>query len=113
MLGWALLVLGVLGLVLPFLQGFLFLALGVYVLRDQHIWAADRWAWVARKWPGAVGAVEGLDAKVTERVAGWGAGMMAPLILTCSPSLRGIRWPSGMSSVPSGRRVLPLAKGMS
>ena len=39
-LGWAMLVLGVLGLVLPFLQGFLFLAFGVFVLRDQHIWAA-------------------------------------------------------------------------
>ena len=41
--GWCLLVLGVLGMVLPFLQGFLFLVLGVFVLRDQHIWAARRW----------------------------------------------------------------------
>ena len=78
-LGWSLLVLGVIGLVLPFLQGFLFLALGVYVLRDQHIWAADRWAWVARKWPGAVESVEALDAKMTARVAGWGTGLRRAL----------------------------------
>lgn len=72
-LGWFFIVLGVLGLVLPFLQGFLFLALGVFVLRDQHVWAADRWAWLARKWPGAVGSVEALEVRMSARVAGWGA----------------------------------------
>ncbi len=71
-LGWFLIVLGVLGLVLPFLQGFLFLALGVFVLRDQHIWAADRWAWLARKWPDAVAKVERMEASLSQRLAGWG-----------------------------------------
>ena len=71
-LGWSFMVLGVLGCVLPFLQGFLFLALGLFVLRDQYLWAADRWAWVARRWPGAVAKVEELERGMSARVAGWG-----------------------------------------
>jgi hypothetical protein len=68
--GWTLLVLGVLGLVLPFLQGFLFLALGVFILRDQHIWAAQRWGWVAGRWPQHVGKVESMEASLLRRLAG-------------------------------------------
>ncbi|WP_338663706.1 PGPGW domain-containing protein [Pararoseomonas sp. SCSIO 73927] len=71
-LGLFFIVLGVLGLVLPFLQGFLFLALGIFVLRDQYIWAANRWAWVAGRWPGAVSRIESLETSLNERVAGWG-----------------------------------------
>ena len=67
-MGWALLVLGVLGLVLPFLQGFLFLAFGVFVLRDQHIWAARRWAWVAGRWPQMVGRLEALETRLAARL---------------------------------------------
>ncbi len=68
--GWALLVLGVLGLVLPFLQGFLFLALGVFILRDQHIWAARRWGWVAGRWPQHVAKVEAMEGSLIRRLAG-------------------------------------------
>ena len=74
-LGWFFMVLGVLGLVLPFLQGFLFLALGVFVLRDQYMWAANRWAWVQGRWPGAVAKIEALEVSMSARVAGWGAGL--------------------------------------
>jgi hypothetical protein len=65
-----LLVLGALGLVLPFLQGFLFLVLGVFVLRDQHIWAAQRWGWVAGRWPQHVDKVEAMEASLLRRMAG-------------------------------------------
>ena len=65
--GWAMLVLGVLGLVLPFLQGFLFLAFGVFVLRDQHIWAARRWCWVAGRWPNMVTKLEAMEASMAAR----------------------------------------------
>ena len=68
--GWSLLVLGVLGLVLPFLQGFLFLALGVFVLRDQHIWAARRWSWVQGRWPQHVAKIEEMEASLGRRMAG-------------------------------------------
>ncbi len=52
--GVSLLGLGVLGLVLPFLQGFLFLALGLFVLRHQYMWAHRGMGWVESRWPGAV-----------------------------------------------------------
>lgn len=68
--GWSLLGLGVLGLVLPFLQGFLFLALGVFILRDQHIWAAQRWSWVQERWPQHVAKVEEMEAGLGRRLAG-------------------------------------------
>ena len=74
-LGWGFIVLGVLGCILPFLQGFLFLALGVFVLRDQYLWAANRWAWVQGRWPGAVSKIEALEVSMSARVAGWGAGL--------------------------------------
>lgn len=70
--GWAFLVLGVLGLVLPFLQGFLFLALGVFILRDQHIWAARRWSWVQGRWPQHVAKVEEMEAGLGRRLVGAG-----------------------------------------
>ena len=67
-MGWAMLALGVLGLVLPFLQGFLFLAFGVFVLRDQHVWAARRWAWVAGRWPQMVGKLEAMEISMAARM---------------------------------------------
>ena len=65
--GLAMLVLGVLGLVLPFLQGFLFLAFGVFVLRDQHVWAARRWGWVAGRWPDMVTKLEAMETSMAAR----------------------------------------------
>ena len=72
-MGWSLIVLGILGTVLPFLQGFLFMAAGLFVLRDQHIWAARRWQWLAGRWPQHVGRIEALEARVAARFAGWRA----------------------------------------
>jgi hypothetical protein len=66
--GLALLVLGALGLVLPILQGGLFLALGLFVLRDQYGWAHRGMAWTRRRWPGATRAVEAMEA----RLIAWG-----------------------------------------
>jgi len=71
--GWSLLLLGGLGLVLPFLQGFLFLALGVFLLRDQHIWAARRWGLVAGRWPQHVARIEEMEARLSRRAAAAGA----------------------------------------
>ncbi len=62
-LGIALLFLGVIGLVLPFLQGFLFLALGTFVLRDQYAWAHRGMEWIRGKWPNVVPAIEAREAK--------------------------------------------------
>ena len=62
--GWSLMGLGVLGLVLPFLQGFLFLALGLFVLRHQYLWAHRGTGWVASRWPGTVARVEAMEEQL-------------------------------------------------
>ena len=66
--GWSLLGLGVLGLVLPFLQGFLFLALGTFVLRHQYLWAHRSMGWIEGRWPRTVAQVEGMEASLIRRV---------------------------------------------
>lgn len=66
--GLSLLVLGVLGLVLPILQGVLFLALGLFVLRDQYGWANRGMARLRAKWPRQIEGVEALEG----RMIGWG-----------------------------------------
>jgi|GEM_PF-469280 len=65
--GWSLMGLGVLGLVLPFLQGILFLALGTFVLRHQYVWAHRGMGWMAARWPGQVAKVEGMEARLVHR----------------------------------------------
>jgi hypothetical protein len=66
--GLGLLVLGLLGLVLPILQGVLFLALGLFVLRDQYGWARRGMAKLEARWPKQVTQVEALEA----RLIAWG-----------------------------------------
>lgn len=65
--GFSLLGLGAIGLVLPFLQGFLFLALGLFVLRHQYLWAHRGMAWLEGRWPGAVLKAEDYE----NRTIGW------------------------------------------
>lgn len=67
--GWSLLGLGTLGLVLPFLQGFLFLALGVFVLRHQYLWAHRGMGWIESRWPDAVGKVEQMERRLVARTS--------------------------------------------
>ncbi|WP_237214312.1 PGPGW domain-containing protein [Falsiroseomonas oryziterrae] len=77
--GWCLIVLGVFGTVLPFLQGFLFLVLGTFVLRHQYLWAHRGLGWVESRWPDAVAKVEGMEARLIERVRGGGRRIRATL----------------------------------
>ena len=62
--GFGLLGLGVLGLVLPILQGILFLALGLFVLRDQYDWVRDGMARLRARWPRQVDGVEAMEARL-------------------------------------------------
>jgi hypothetical protein len=62
--GFGLLGLGVLGLILPFLQGFLFIALGLFILRDQYDWARDAMAKLRARWPRQVDGVESMEARL-------------------------------------------------
>jgi uncharacterized membrane protein YbaN (DUF454 family) len=49
--GWCFIVLGILGLVLPILQGILFLLVGLYLLSDDSPWAARVLHRVRKKFP--------------------------------------------------------------
>ena len=73
--GFSLLLLGALGTVLPVLQGALFIALGLFVLRHQYSWAHRGMAWAQARWPGAVAQVEGMEA----RLIAWGRRQAARL----------------------------------
>ncbi|MCB4821965.1 hypothetical protein [Roseicella aerolata] len=65
--GFGLIGLGVLGTVLPILQGILFMALGLFVLRDQYDWARQGMTKLHARWPRQVEGVEALEA----RMIGW------------------------------------------
>jgi hypothetical protein len=62
--GFGLLGLGLLGLVLPILQGVLFLALGLFVLRDQYDWAREGMAKLRTRWPRQVEGVEAMEGRL-------------------------------------------------
>ena len=62
--GFGLLGLGLLGLVLPILQGLLFLALGLFVLRDQYDWAREGMAKLRARWPRQVDGVEAMEGRL-------------------------------------------------
>lgn len=50
-LGWAFIVLGALGLFLPFLQGILFLAIGFALIAPESPWAQDKLERLRRRYP--------------------------------------------------------------
>jgi hypothetical protein len=77
--GWSFMVLGVFGTVLPFLQGFLFLALGTFILRHQYLWAHRGLGWIESRWPDAVAKVEGMESRLIARARGMGQRMRAAL----------------------------------
>lgn len=66
-LGIGCLLMGPVGLVLPVLPGFLFVALGVFVLRDQYAWAHRGVGMLERRWPHLMPAIEARE----ERAMGW------------------------------------------
>ena len=73
-LGWFFLVLGVVGLVLPILQGFLFIAIGLIILAQEQPWAhrlmvklRHRYPHMAEKFDHAHAKAEGWMHKVLHR----------------------------------------------
>jgi uncharacterized membrane protein YbaN (DUF454 family) len=77
--GWSLLGLGVVGAVLPVLQGVLFFALGLFVLRHQYAWAHRGMIWMHKRWPAVVKGVEDAEARLIARIRGWTARCRALL----------------------------------
>jgi uncharacterized protein len=66
-LGYAFLVLGVAGLVLPFLQGILFLLIGLVILAEHAPWARCLLDRLRERHPKAGALIDGAEAKA----AGW------------------------------------------
>ena len=73
--GWGLMGLGVIGLILPFMNGLIFLALGMFVMRHQYLWAHRGLGWVEGRWPQAVIKAESMEA----RLVAWTRDRMARL----------------------------------
>lgn len=55
LLGWLFVVCGVAGLVLPFLQGFLFIMVGILLLSGTSSWATTLERRLAERYPDTVG----------------------------------------------------------
>jgi hypothetical protein len=49
--GWAFVLLGVAGLVLPILQGFLFIAVGLLILSRESVWACRQLEKLKKRYP--------------------------------------------------------------
>ena len=72
-LGWAFIVLGILGIFLPILQGILFLAIGLMILSRESRWAAARLRWLKRRYPKfgqTYDEAERRAARLWQRIAG-------------------------------------------
>jgi hypothetical protein len=73
-LGWALVLLGLAGLVLPFLQGVLLLALGLIVLAREHTWAARLLTRLNQRFPRLAAAAERGEERakaMMRRITAW------------------------------------------
>ena len=51
LLGWAFIVLGIIGLFLPILQGVLFLLIGLLILSSEYVWAHRLLLKIRRRYP--------------------------------------------------------------
>jgi uncharacterized membrane protein YbaN (DUF454 family) len=65
--GWGFILLGIVGLVLPILQGFLFLFVGLVILSSEYVWANRLIAWLRQRFP-KLGRVAD---EATDKAAAW------------------------------------------
>ena len=72
--GWGFILLGVIGLVLPILQGVLFLLIGLLILSSEYVWAhrlllkiRNRFPAVAKRWDEAQITAHKLAEKIFRR----------------------------------------------
>jgi len=73
--GWGLIGFGVLGIILPFLHGMIFLLLGVFMLRAQYVWANRALVPLQRRFPGMMARMDGMEAKFVA----WGRRQLSRL----------------------------------
>ena len=65
--GWAFIVLGVIGLFLPFMQGVLFLMIGLTILSSEYVWAHHLLTKVRARFP----RIAIFSDRARERATGW------------------------------------------
>jgi uncharacterized protein len=65
--GWSFILLGIIGLILPFLQGILFILVGLIILSSQYAWARLLLSKLRRRFP-KIGA---LADRASARTKGW------------------------------------------
>lgn len=73
--GWSLIAFGVLGIILPFLHGMIFLLLGVFMLRQQYVWAHNALGPLQRRFPSMMAKMDGMETKFIA----WGRRQLARL----------------------------------
>ena len=73
--GWSLVSFGVVGIILPFLHGMIFLLLGVFIMREQYVWAHNALGPLQRRFPGMMARMDGMES----RLIGWMRRQLARL----------------------------------
>ncbi|MBL8659411.1 MAG: hypothetical protein JNM75_06605 [Rhodospirillales bacterium] len=68
-LGWIFIVLGVLGLFLPILQGVLFLAIGVVLIAPESPWVQDKMERLRRRYPKMGSTLDRAQARADSLIA--------------------------------------------
>jgi uncharacterized membrane protein YbaN (DUF454 family) len=66
-IGWAFIVLGVIGLFVPFMQGILFLMIGLTILSGEYVWAHHLLTKVRARFP----RLAIFSDRATEKATGW------------------------------------------
>lgn len=66
LLGIGCLLMGPIGVVLPVVPGVVFVALGVFVLREQYVWAARGVDMIRTRWPQMLPAIEERERRMLD-----------------------------------------------
>ncbi len=66
--GWVFIALGVAGLLLPFLQGVLFLLIGITILSTEYIWASNLLRKLRERFPSLSSRLDAAKARAQERL---------------------------------------------
>ena len=72
--GWTLIVLGVIGLFLPFMQGILFLMIGLTILSSEYVWAHHLLTKVRARFP----RIAIFSDRAREKATGWMRRVYSP-----------------------------------
>lgn len=67
-LGWSFILLGVVGLFLPVLQGILFLLIGLVILSGESIWAKNLIQRIRKRYPEQYDKVHAFNEKMKNRL---------------------------------------------